>query len=179
MGFLRHLEKIRDKVGMLIFEFSHFDLDDFVHGREFVSLLDEFFEAAPPGWEYGVEVRNRNLLHPEYFGMLARHGVAHVYNQWTRMPPVTEQLRLLDPRAQSRHRRPLPPRPQAHLRLGQPRIRPLQPDQRNRSQRPPVHAHPSSITSWRIPAPRAKPEPGTRNEEPGTHRVAVQTPTST
>ena len=97
MGFLRHLEKIREKVGMLIFEFSHFHADDFVHGREFVAQLDEFFEEAPRDWSYGVEVRNRSLLHPDYFEMLRRHGVAHIYNQWTGMPPVSEQLGLLEP----------------------------------------------------------------------------------
>ncbi len=97
MGFLRHLEKIRDKVGMLIFEFSHFHLNDFVHGREFVTRLDEFFEQAPRDWTYGVEIRNRNLLHSDHFDMLEHHGVAHIYNQWTLMPPVTEQLRLFDP----------------------------------------------------------------------------------
>ncbi|MCB1233102.1 MAG: DUF72 domain-containing protein, partial [Verrucomicrobiae bacterium] len=30
----------------------------------------------------------------EYFEMLARHGVAHVYNQWTRMPAVSDQIGL-------------------------------------------------------------------------------------
>ena len=49
---------------------------------------------VPREWQYAVEVRNRNLLHPDYFDMLRRHGVAHVYNQWTRMPPVSEQLEL-------------------------------------------------------------------------------------
>jgi len=25
---------------------------------------------------------------------LAKHGVAHVYNSWTHMPPVSEQLKM-------------------------------------------------------------------------------------
>ncbi|MCB1089505.1 MAG: DUF72 domain-containing protein [Verrucomicrobiae bacterium] len=50
------------------------------------------------GWRYAVEIRNRNWLHPEYFAMLRQHGVAHVYNHWTRMPPITEQLELLPAR---------------------------------------------------------------------------------
>ena len=94
MGFLRHLEEIREKVGLLIFEFSHFHIDDFAHGREFVEALDGFFREMPDDWQYGVEIRNRNLLHPDYFAMLRLHGVAHVYNQWTRMPSVSEQLEL-------------------------------------------------------------------------------------
>ena len=97
MGFLRHLEKIRPKIGMLVFEFSHFHPNDFGHGREFVDALDRFFEKLPSGWRYAVEVRNQNLLHPDYFAMLAKHRVAHVYNQWTRMPSISEQIELHPP----------------------------------------------------------------------------------
>jgi hypothetical protein len=41
-----------------------------------------------------VEIRNRNFLQPEYFAALARHGVAHVFNSWTDMPPTGEQIEL-------------------------------------------------------------------------------------
>jgi hypothetical protein len=41
-----------------------------------------------------VEIRNNGFLTPEYFEMLSRHNTAHVYNQWTRMPPVHEQMAL-------------------------------------------------------------------------------------
>lgn len=92
--FLRYLEPFRDKVGMLIFEFSHFSKEDYSHGQDFVAELDLFFLDLPKDWQYGVEVRNQNLLHPKYFAMLKRHGVAHIYNQWTHMPPVNEQLAL-------------------------------------------------------------------------------------
>jgi uncharacterized protein YecE (DUF72 family) len=94
MGFLRPLELIRDKVGMLVFEFSHFHADDFAHGRDFVAALDRFFGELPDEWRYAVEVRNANMLHPEYFEALMRHGVAHVYNQWTLMPSIDEQIAL-------------------------------------------------------------------------------------
>lgn len=94
MGFLRPLEKIRDYVGMLVFEFSHFHADDFAHGRDFVAALDKFFAELPDDWHYGVEVRNTNFLHAEYFDVLRRHGVAHIYNQWTLMPGVDEQIEL-------------------------------------------------------------------------------------
>ncbi len=94
MGFLRRLEPIREKVGALIFEFSHFQFHDFEHGRDFVEALDHFFAEAPTGWRYAVEIRNGNWLHPDYFAMLARHGVAHVYNQWTRMPSALDQIGL-------------------------------------------------------------------------------------
>jgi hypothetical protein len=39
-------------------------------------------------------MRNRNWLKPEYFECLARHQVTHVYNSWTEMPSVSEQMTL-------------------------------------------------------------------------------------
>lgn len=99
MGFLRRLEPMRVRVGALVFEFSHFHPGEYEHGRDFVSGLDGFFSRAPRGWRYAVEIRNANWLHPEYFAMLASHGVAHVYNQWTRMPPALEQMAMHPPEA--------------------------------------------------------------------------------
>ncbi len=93
-AFLASCEAHRDKIGVLIFEFSHLHPRDFERGRDFVAALDAFFSQLPAGWQYGVEVRNRNLLQPEYFAMLRQHHVTHVYNNWTRMPSVAEQLQL-------------------------------------------------------------------------------------
>ena len=90
-AFLASCERHREKIGVLIFEFSHFHPRDFERGRDFVDQLDAFLTQLPTDWQYGVEIRNRSLLHPDYFAMLARHGVAHVMNHWTRMPPVGEQ----------------------------------------------------------------------------------------
>lgn len=93
-GFLRPCESIRQNVGLLMFEFSRFYPSDFEHGRDFVAALDSFLGKLPSGWPYGIEMRNRNWLKPEYFECLARHGVTHVYNSWTDMPPIDEQMAL-------------------------------------------------------------------------------------
>jgi len=92
--FLRPCEAIRPKVGLLMFEFSRFWEGDYQHGRDFVAALDQFLTALPRGWPYGVELRNGNWLKPVYFECLARHGVAHVFNSWEAMPPVSEQMAL-------------------------------------------------------------------------------------
>jgi uncharacterized protein YecE (DUF72 family) len=84
----------QEKVGVLMFEFGHFFPGDFEHGRDFVSALDAFLGDIPAGWQYGVEIRNPSFLHPEYFEVLHRHGGAHVFNSWTAMPPVSEQLAI-------------------------------------------------------------------------------------
>lgn len=93
-GFLRPCESIRQNVGLLMFEFSRFYPTDFEHGRDFVAALDAFLGKLPTGWPYGIEMRNRNWLKPEYFECLARHHVTHVYNSWTEMPPIDEQMEL-------------------------------------------------------------------------------------
>jgi uncharacterized protein YecE (DUF72 family) len=95
-SFLAPLEPYREQMGALIFEFSHFHPGDWERGRQFVEALDEFFAKLPKGWNFSVEVRNPNLLQPEYFAVLRQHGVAHTFNSWSRMPSVTEQLQLPD-----------------------------------------------------------------------------------
>lgn len=93
-AFLASCEKHRSKIGLLIFEFSHFHPRDFERGREFVERLDAFLGALPTTWQYGVEVRNKSLLHPDYLAVLQKHRVAHVLNNWTRMPSVAEQWQV-------------------------------------------------------------------------------------
>jgi len=93
-AFLRPCEAIRSNVGLLMFEFSRFWPTDYEHGRDFVADLDKFLGQLPKGWPYGVEMRNRNWLHAEYFECLARHRVSHVLNSWEAMPSVGEQMAL-------------------------------------------------------------------------------------
>ena len=93
-AFLGPLKSMREKVGVLIFEFPHFYKKDFERGRDFIAALDGFLAQLPADWQYGVEIRNENFLHEDYFATLAKHGVAHIYNQWQRMPPVSAQLQL-------------------------------------------------------------------------------------
>lgn len=93
-AFLGPCGPFQEHIGLLMFEFSHFSAGDFPRGRDFVAALDRFLGQLPKGWRYGVEIRNRNFLHADYFAMLARHGVAHLYNSWADMPPLGEQLDL-------------------------------------------------------------------------------------
>ena len=93
-AFLKPCEQIREKVGVLMFEFTRFWPSDYEHGRDFVSDLDGFLGKLPKGWPYAIEMRNHHWLAPEYFGCLARHGVAHLFNSWDAMPPVSEQMAM-------------------------------------------------------------------------------------
>jgi len=93
-AFLRPCEAMRSNVGLLMFEFSRFWPTDYQHGRDFIADLDKSLGQLPKGWPYGVELRNQNWLSPDYFECLSRHHVAHVFNSWTEMPPIGEQVEL-------------------------------------------------------------------------------------
>ncbi|MEM8954932.1 MAG: DUF72 domain-containing protein [Verrucomicrobiota bacterium] len=93
-AFLRPCETIQSKVGVLIFEFSRFYSGQFDKGREFAGAMDTFLAKLPSDWQYGIEIRNESFLHPDYFSVLAAHNVAHVYNNWQKMPSVGEQLEI-------------------------------------------------------------------------------------
>lgn len=93
-AFLARAENIRSKIGVIMFEFSRFAADEFERGAAFVEALDQFFEKLPRGWPFAVEIRNRQWLRPEYFQMLAARGVTHIFNAWTDMPPVGDQVAL-------------------------------------------------------------------------------------
>jgi uncharacterized protein YecE (DUF72 family) len=70
-SFLTPLEPVRDKTGLLIFEFSRFYPRDYEHGRDFVSDLDAFLAKLPTAeWDFGVEIRNAGFLKEPYFECL-------------------------------------------------------------------------------------------------------------
>jgi len=81
-AFLKPCEEIRDKIGVLMFEFSRFWPSDYEHGRDFVSDLDSFLGRLPRGWPYAIELSNKQWLRDEYLGCLTRQGVTHVFNSY-------------------------------------------------------------------------------------------------
>ena len=91
-AFLKIIEPWRGRVGVVIFEFGTFRQKSFETVGQFAARLDAFLERLPAGWRYAVEVRNADFLRPLYFDCLRAHNVAHVYNAWTRMPEIAEQL---------------------------------------------------------------------------------------
>ena len=93
-AFLDLLAPYRERIAVLIFEFGTFGKQLYRSVNEFLEQLDPFLAALPPDFRYAVEVRNQEYLSPEYFRCLHSHGVAHVFNAWTRMPEIAEQVQL-------------------------------------------------------------------------------------
>jgi len=94
--FLRPLWPYRTKTALVIFEFGAFGKRSFEDVAQFLDRLDPFLAALPPDFRYSVEVRNPEYLQPDYFACLRNHGVAHVYNAWSKMPELGTQIAIPD-----------------------------------------------------------------------------------
>jgi uncharacterized protein YecE (DUF72 family) len=94
--FLQPLEPYRSKTALLILEFGTFSGRTFTGVEEFLARLDPFLAALPGEFRYAVEVRNPEYLCRDYFACLRGHGVAHVYNAWSRMPELRRQIAIPD-----------------------------------------------------------------------------------
>jgi uncharacterized protein YecE (DUF72 family) len=92
--FCEPLLPYRSQIGVLIFEFGSFAKELMPSAQDLVRLLDPFLAALPPDFHYAVEIRNADFLTAGYFACLARHNVAHVFNSWTRMPSLGDQLNM-------------------------------------------------------------------------------------
>ena len=88
--FLDPLRAYQARLAPIVFEFGARSTSP----REFVQQLGGFLEKLPRDMQFGVEVRNREFLRPEYFDTLRQFGVAHVLNAWTKMPALSEQISL-------------------------------------------------------------------------------------
>ncbi|MBV9390917.1 MAG: DUF72 domain-containing protein [Verrucomicrobia bacterium] len=90
-SFFMPLQEFRARIGVLIFEFAEFRASD-LEPESFLERLERFLGALPSDWQYGVELRSRSFVTPDYFRLLSKFRVAHVFNQWNRMPSVKRQL---------------------------------------------------------------------------------------
>src|SRR5438477_7932544 len=83
-----------DHAGAFVFEFQAMRGKDQPEPAQWAEELDAFLTQLPRDFRYAVELRNRELLTAAHGAVLARHGVAHVFNSWTEMPTIGEQLEL-------------------------------------------------------------------------------------
>ncbi|MGH7614581.1 MAG: DUF72 domain-containing protein [Gemmatimonadales bacterium] len=91
---LPHVRAFREHTGCFVFEFQAMRGKDLPDVGAWAEELNGFLEQLPVDFRYAVELRNPELLHDLHGVVLRRHGVAHVFNSWTEMPPIGEQLDL-------------------------------------------------------------------------------------
>lgn len=86
------VEGLKEKLGPLVFQFSPFEVKS---PRRFAEKLFGFLSRLPRGPDYAVELRNEELLTPEYGQALADAGALHCHNIWGTMPSVLAQRERL------------------------------------------------------------------------------------
>lgn len=91
---LPYARTFREHAGCFVFEFQTMHGRDLPAPAAWADALNAFLDQLPKDFRYAVELRNPELLTAEHGAVLARHGVAHVFNSWTAMPPIGAQLDL-------------------------------------------------------------------------------------
>jgi len=94
------VEGLGSKLLAILFQFPPQAIAD---APAFAARLGEFLAGLPRNVTYAVELRNPELITPEYASALESSGAVHAHNVWGKMPSVLTQARVIPPRA----RRPL------------------------------------------------------------------------
>ena len=84
----------RDHAGCFVFEFQAMRGRDLPEPARWAGELDTFLQQLPKEFRYAVELRSPELLTDRHGAVLERHSVAHVFNSWTEMATIGEQLEL-------------------------------------------------------------------------------------
>src|SRR6266545_623816 len=84
----------RDHAGCFVFEFQAMRGRDLPEPARWAGELDTFLQRLPKEFRYAVELRSPELLTDRHGAVLERHSVAHVFNSWTEMATIGEQLEL-------------------------------------------------------------------------------------
>ncbi|QEH37050.1 hypothetical protein OJF2_56350 [Aquisphaera giovannonii] len=92
--FAEPLKAHAGRIAVLMLEFGTFSKSSFATAADFLERLETFLASASGPFRYAVEIRNADYLGPEYFAVLRRHNAAHVFNAWTRMPDLIDQVEM-------------------------------------------------------------------------------------
>jgi uncharacterized protein YecE (DUF72 family) len=74
------------KLGPLLFQFPYFNKDAFKSGDEFLARLKPFLKKLPKGYQFAIEIRNKNWLDARFADLLREHGVALALQDQLWMP---------------------------------------------------------------------------------------------
>ena len=95
-AFLETLTPMKDKIGVLIFQFEYLNLQKMSSLSEFIEKFEAFASSLNKEYIYGIEIRNPNFLKKPYFEFLQRNKLAPVLLQGYYMPPVKEAFKEME-----------------------------------------------------------------------------------
>lgn len=82
--FLKPIGALKDRIGVVQFEFSGPEEEDLDQFRK-------FFESIPREVPYAIEIRNPELVRPGFYFLLRELGLSPAFSSWTKMPSIQEQ----------------------------------------------------------------------------------------
>ncbi|MFZ0390337.1 MAG: DUF72 domain-containing protein, partial [Calditrichia bacterium] len=88
--FLAAIEPLGDTAGPLMFQFEYLNRRKMKHRQSFQEQFAAFLSRISRPCPLGIEIRNPNYLHREYFEFLREQRLGHVFLQGYYMPPVWE-----------------------------------------------------------------------------------------
>jgi len=97
-SFLKTMERLGPKLGVLLLQFPYFSRDLFATPEPFLQRLRPFLKKLPTGFRYALEVRNKSFLIPALRRLLETHQIAialvdHPWmpspKTWFKTDPVT------------------------------------------------------------------------------------------
>ena len=88
--FLLTLEPMRNKIGVIMFQFEYLNKQKMNSETEFIERLERFIETIDRNYNYSIELRNPNYLNRYYFDFLARYKLSHVLLSGYFMPSIKE-----------------------------------------------------------------------------------------
>ncbi len=90
------LDGLGDHVAVIVFQFSPLRLADWGGTGKVLQRLQRFLSDLPSGVAYAVEVRNRELLCPEYVEVLRSSSTDHCFNVHPSVPDLSVQRELFE-----------------------------------------------------------------------------------
>jgi uncharacterized protein YecE (DUF72 family) len=95
--FLAVMHRMGPRLGPLVLQFPYFNREAFPSPGPFFERLDRFLAELPPGFTYGVEVRNKSWVGPPLREILHRRRAAMVLVDQAWMPHGDEVAAKMTP----------------------------------------------------------------------------------
>lgn len=95
-NFLRAMDNLKEKLGPLLFQFPYFNKKTFAKPEDFFERLWPFLTTLPKGYQFVLEIRNKNFLVPVLADSLRQCGIALALIDHPWMPPVDELFKRFD-----------------------------------------------------------------------------------
>jgi uncharacterized protein YecE (DUF72 family) len=86
--FLKTMDVLGHKLGPLLFQFGYFNKSAFKSQTEFLARLKPFLKKLPKGYQFAVEIRNKNWIDARYAELLRENNVtmALIDQSWVPRP---------------------------------------------------------------------------------------------